>query len=180
MSVIKVILDFLMRLFGRRQRLPYPEEPPDYGRLLADVDTLDAIMDWLMAYDVPVEWWDYWRDRGVIITVTKDISYAAGVWEENGVRHMNVRPEWLTPGVIAHEEAHVSYALLTKSLTAEFEVTFYEAKEKDSLVKLVFDLHPWRDDWGDEEIEGHADIYRYLGNKMPSNLKRFYPRLFDV
>jgi len=28
------------------------------------------------------------------------------------------------------------------------------------------------------DIEGHAEVYRYIGEKMPEQLKRYYPMLF--
>ena len=29
------------------------------------------------------------------------------------------------------------------------------------------------------DIEGHAEVYRYIGQQMPEQLKQYYPRLFE-
>jgi hypothetical protein len=154
--------------------LPYPEEPPDQSRTVDNTD-LDAVLDeWEIKYKVPESNRDYWKTR-IAIKMDDTLPYPAGTYERDGVRHLNVRPPWANPGVIAHEQAHNSYALLTEAEKAEFSKVYGPLKTKDPLIVLLYS----KNTYGlTSDIEGHAEVYRYLGDQMPEKLKRFYPKLF--
>ncbi len=165
---------WLNGLFKKQLVLPYPEEKPDYSQTIDNVNVQSVIGKWLVSYFVPEEYWSYWRTK-IDIKIVTDISYPAGVWEENEIRHMNARPEWLNPGVIAHEQAHNSLALLPDVEKADLGHNLSVVKEFDPLVKLLFKTNTYG---LTSDVECHAEIYRYLGDKMPEVLKRYYPRLF--
>lgn len=154
--------------------IPHPEEPPDYSRTIENTD-LDAVLDeWELNYDVPVGEREYWKTK-IEIKLDATIPYPAGTYELNGIRHLTIRPEWVNPGVIAHEQAHNSYALLTSEQKTEFATTYAPIKTSDPLVVFLFH----ENSYGlTNDIEGHAEIYRYLGAEMPGVLKKYYPKLF--
>jgi len=154
--------------------LPHPEEQPDYSRNLENTSFTDVLNKWFEVYNVPEQYREFWQDK-IAVTVTVDISYPAGTWDEDGKRHLAVRPEWLNPGVIAHEQAHNSYALLTDGQKTEFSVVYNPLKDTDTLIKLLYS----QNQYGlSGDVEGHAEVYRYLAEQMPEQLKQYYPKLF--
>ena len=95
--------------------------------------------------------------------------YAVGVF-----RYLDVEPQWLNPGVIAHEQAHNAYALLTDQQKEDFAALYTPFITTDPLIKYLYS----RNSYGlTSVIEGHAEIYRYLWDQIPEELKQFYPRL---
>jgi hypothetical protein len=154
--------------------LPHPEEKPDYSQTVENTP-FDAIQDkWFEVYNVPIQYRPYWRDK-IVAKITNNIAYPAGTWEQNGVRHLSVKPEWLNPGVIAHEQAHNSYALLTAEQKKEFSRLYNRLKNSDPLINLLYSINPYG---LTSDIEGHAEVYRYIGERMPQELKIYYPMLF--
>lgn len=154
--------------------LPHPEEKPDYSQTIENTSFADMQDKWFEVYNVPLQYRQYWRDK-IIANVTNSIAYPAGTWEQNGLRHLSVKPEWLNPGVIAHEQAHNSYALLTAEQKKEFSRVYNLLKNTDPLIKLLYSKNPYG---LTNDIEGHAEVYRYIGEKMPRELKIYYPMLF--
>ena len=154
--------------------IPYPEEKPDYTKTLENTDIASVLTEWLIKYRVLPQFWDYWRTEGVWISLTNEISYAAGVYELDGKRYMNIRPEWLNPGVIAHEQAHNSFSLLSDNQKLEFGFAYTLVKNTDPLIKLLYKTNAYG---LTSDVEGHAEIYRYLADKMPEVLKQYYPKL---
>jgi hypothetical protein len=88
---------------------------------------------------------------------------------------MVIKPKWLNPGVIAHEQAHNSYALLTPAQKASFSTVYTPLKNTDPLIKLLYSKNAYG---LTNDIEGHAEVYRYLGRQMPQQLVPYYPQLF--
>ncbi len=88
---------------------------------------------------------------------------------------MAIQPKWLNPGVIAHEAAHYCYDLLSTSQIADFSTIYRALKDSDPLIRLLYS----RNTYGlTNDIEGHAEVYRYIGQQMPIQLKPYYPKLF--
>ena len=154
--------------------VPHPEETPDYSRTIQNTD-LDAVLDeWEIKYNVPVGDREYWKTK-IEIKLDATLPYPAATYDLNGIRHLTIKPEWVNPGVIAHEQAHNSYALLTSEQKADFSTTYTPIKTSDPLVVVLFS----KNSYGlTNDIEGHAEIYRYLGADMPEVLKKYYPKLF--
>ena len=153
--------------------LPHPEESIDLTQTVDNVDVGKVLDKWIEIYQVPTKYRDYWKTK-IDIRVDTGISYPAGTWEADGIRHLVIRPEWLNPGVIAHEQAHNSYALLTDSEKAIFSGIYTPLKTADPLIKLLYS----KNQYGlSNDVEGHAEIYRYIGKQMPDSLKQFYPKL---
>ncbi len=157
-----------------KQKLPYPEEPPNYIQTVDNISIENTIQNWLIDYFVPKDFWNFWMNK-IDIIVDPTISYPAGVWEEAGIRYMEIKPEYLNSGVIAHEQAHNSYALLSDGEKNKFREDYHIEKERNKLIKFLYSINTYG---LTSDIEGHAEIYRYLGYKMPEVLKIYYPKLF--
>ena len=154
--------------------IPHPEETPDSSRTVNNTD-LDAALDkWEIDYNVPEAYRGYWKTK-IVISLDENLPYPAATYELNGVRHLTIRPEWVNSGVIAHEQAHNSYALLTDLEKSHFSTTYTPLKTTDPLVVYLYSINSYG---LTNDIEGHAEVYRYLGDEMPEVLKKYYPKLF--
>jgi hypothetical protein len=164
--------------------LPHPEEPMNPSATLANTDVTAIITKWLLDWEVPAQYWEYWKSAidmqvyeiypASIIAMGLNQEIPSATWEADGKRHMVIKPKWLNPGVIAHEQAHNSYALLTPSEKAAFSAVYTPLKNTYPLIKLLYS----KNTYGlNNDIEGHAEVYRYIGQQMPTQLKPYYPRL---
>jgi len=166
-------------------RLPHPEEPMNPSATLANTDYNTIMTKWLQDWGVPVQHWNYWRtsiDMQVhdiyppsLIAMGLTQQVPAAAWEANGKRHLAIKPGWLNPGVIAHEQAHNSYALLTPAQKTEFSAVYTPLKNTDPYIRLLYSINTYG---LSTDVEGHAEVYRYIGHQMPVQLKQFYPKLF--
>ena len=165
--------------------VPHPEEPMNPLATLANTDIEKIIAKWLSDWSVPEQNWEYWKtaiDIQVYNSYPPSLTSMgvkqdtpAATWEAGGKRHLAIKPQWLNPGVIAHEQAHNSYTLLTPSQRENFSAVYTPLIETDYLIKLLYA----KNTYGlSNDIEGHAEVYRYIGQQMPAQLKIFYPRLF--
>ena len=158
--------------------IPYPEEPENSAQTLENTDVNEAVNRWMTERAVPETHRDFWRTK-IEITLDPDYPYPAGVWESSdGIRHLTIRPSYVNSGVIAHEQAHSSYALLSSKQKKDFKKAYDRLKATDPLIVSLF----VRNDYGlrNGPIEGHAEFYRYLGEQMPGELVQYYPNLFEV
>jgi hypothetical protein len=158
----------------KRLAIPHPEEAPDYSKTVENTDLVSALNRWEIDYGVPESYRDYWKTK-IIITLDVNLSYPAGTYEADGVRHLTIRPEWVNSGIIAHEQAHNSYALLTAEQKVEFSTSYTAVKTTEPLIVLLYSVNRYG---LTSDIEGHAEVYRYLGGQMPEALKKYYPKLF--
>jgi hypothetical protein len=184
--MFKLILQFIFNLFKKPLQLPHPEERENKTQTVANTDKGTVFENWLEEWGVPYKYWQYWESQ-IKLTVydtwpaeclalgIKE-NTPAYVVEINGIRQLNVLASWLNPGVIAHEQAHNSYALLSADGKADFEMVWKSGIHNyDPLVALLMKKTQY---WKTSVVEAHADVYRYLGQSMPENLKGFYPKLF--
>jgi hypothetical protein len=153
--------------------LPHPEEKENPDQTLDNVDVDKVLSKWMIDWEVPARNCYYW-DGMVEVHLDPSLNFPAGAYEYQGKRHIVAKPSWFNPGVVAHEQAHNIYALLTEGEKVAW-VTEFNIAKGNKLVKYMFSLHGYGKD---NPVEGHADIYRYLGQSMPEQLKYFYPRLF--
>jgi len=151
--------------------IPHPEEEIIPLATIEATDINQVFNDWLEDWQVNPMAFPFWLT--VNIEVSNKYLFPAGTMAET--KQMWIRPEWANPGVIAHEMAHISYSLLSQEDKSKFPVAFLEALETDDLLQLVYSTKPYM---RFDDIETHADCYRYLGQQMPKSLKRFYPYLF--
>ena len=173
-SKIKSLLGFKPTTVRDTLTIPHPEETPDSSRTVSNTD-LDAALDkWEIDYNVPEVFRDYWKTK-IVISLDENLPYPAATYELNGVRHLTIRPEWVNSGVIAHEQAHNSYALLTNEERANFSTTYTPLKTKNPLIVYLYSINSYG---LTNDIDGHAELYRYLGEEMPEVLKQYYPKLF--
>jgi hypothetical protein len=160
--------------FKKKPVIPHPEEPPNYNQTIENTSVRGILTDWTIAYDIPLEFHPYWF-TAIDINVTVGIFYPAGTWEDSdGKRHLDIRPEYLNPGVLAHEFAHCSYGLLTTVQKLEFAAIYTVLKHTDKMIKYLYSINTYG---LSNDIEAHAEIYRY--GVVPGPLKKFYPRLLQ-
>jgi len=158
--------------------LPHPEERENLSQTMTNVNIDDVFQVWYENYNVPIVSRSYFRNT-VVVELNDTIQYPAGTWEAAGIRHLQVRPEWCNAGVLAHEEAHCSYALLTEHQKVSFE-TVYNNAQSDPYIVLLHTVNTYMNqtDGLGRHVEGHAELYRYIGlEKLPETLKQFYPKL---
>jgi hypothetical protein len=156
--------------------IPYPEEPENPAQTMENTDVDEAVTRWMNERGVPQVHRAFWRTK-IEITLDPEYPYPAGVWESSdGIRHLTIRPSFVNTGVIAHEQAHSSYALLSGKQKKDFKQTYDRLKVIDPLILSLFAVN----DYGlrNGPIEGHAEFYRYLGEQMPGELMQYYPKLF--
>jgi hypothetical protein len=155
--------------------LPHPEEPPDLTRTMENTTQRDVegtLYEWVHLWDT-VARPDYYLCF-TKINLTPAIPAPAQSYDlGNGIRGIDILPQWLNSGVLAHEMAHGSYALLTEKEKASWPVDFARF-QKDPLIKLLIQQHPYA---LASAVEAHAEVYRYLGRQMPQDLQGYYPRL---
>ena len=155
-------------------KLPHPEEPMNPMATVENID-VDAVLNkWLTDWNVPLEYWDYWKHQ-IVITIDPMFPYPAGTWEQDGLRYLTAQPAYFNPGVIAHEQAHNSYALLTDEQKKQWANVYEDVKENNAMIKYLFSINSYG---LTNEIEGHAEIGRFIGQFMPDEIKHFYPKLF--
>ena len=147
--------------------LPYPEEPPDFNLSYTREQLLQKFF---VKYFISEAHWDFWKT--VTIVIDKTITYPAGMVSET--KTLLIRPEYTNPGVLAHEFSHLSYAQLNETQKAYFPQDYVTTMQKDGLLRLLYSQKP---EMNKSIIETHAEIFRYLGIKMPEALKKYYPRL---
>jgi len=150
----------------------HPEEKPNYYTTLLNYNLDKVFNDWYVNYNVPLAYRDYWRGN-VEIEVTESLprNIPAQTWGIEEKRHIRVRPEYLNAGILAHEIAHSSYALLTITDRANFIIDLQSLKT--GIIKYLASKKNFTKG---NEVEGHAELYRFLD--VPESLRRYYPRLY--
>lgn len=164
--------------------IPFPEEAPDFTRTVENTCVADVVDQWMIKHEVPQENWELWRTAIDIQVYDQypDSLMAWGIsqdwpsftWESDGKRHMAIKSAWLNVGVIAHEQAHNAWALLTETQQSQFAQIYESLKDTDPYIKL---LRSVKEATMYNIVEIYAELYRYLGRKMPIELQRFYLRL---
>ncbi|MDD5700437.1 MAG: hypothetical protein PHU23_00180 [Dehalococcoidales bacterium] len=159
--------------------LPHPEEPKDDSQTVENVDVDVICTKWLTNWDVPADQRDFWKNK-IRITLHETyfvggIEVPAGTYDCEVGRCMDIEAKWLNPGVIAHEQAHNSYSFLSDAKKAEFSTVYSAVKNTDPMIMLMREKHSYADT---NDVEAHAEVYRYIGQEMPAELKEFYPKLF--
>jgi hypothetical protein len=181
----KITYRSVMASSGQRTTLPHPEEPSNPSATLANTNLTVTTNKWLLDWGVPTQYWDYWKNAidiqvyeiypASVMAMGISQDTPAVTWDAGGKRHLAIKPGWLNAGVIAHEQAHNSYALLTPPQKVAFSAVYTPLKATDPLIKLLY----LKNTYGlTNDVEGHAEVYRYIGQQMPTQLKQYYPLLF--
>jgi hypothetical protein len=160
------------------RRIPHPEEKRNAGATSDNIVFPAIFAMWLEDWDVPPQYRGFWNSlpiRLVLNLTYMGIPYPALTWPDR----TEIDPTWCNPGVIAHESAHVSWSLLVDDMKEAFSEAYRVTVTNDKLLHKLFTEKPhMQDEFGkDNNIEGHADCYRYLGQKMPLILRPYYPKL---
>ena len=156
---------FLLSLFKPKLVLPHPQEPINKQPV---TDYEKCIDDWLTRWAVPPEYWSFWLSRPVIITT--DVPCAQTTQDLT-----SFNPYWLSPGIVAHEFCHISYGLLSEVGKSNFSIESSAFMKTDPLIKLLFKTNAYG---LTNDAERHAEIGRYIGDRMPESLKIYYPRMY--
>lgn len=152
-------------------RLPHPEERMDRSRSMENVSIRDVIGAWLQTWNVPQQYHKFWLEE---CDIKLSLKYRAPAATIAQTREIFVRPEWANPGIIAHEACHIVWQFLTVTQRESFHPRVFDALKHDYLIRLAWQTKRYMQT---NNVEAHADIYRYLGDRMPENLKSYYPRL---
>ena len=173
LRLLSMIAHFLGTLFGSKPApaptLPYPEEAADPAQTIENVDKAKLVNAWMQSYSVPTEFRGFWADLNLLISY----RYAVPGATDSATKTIWLRPKWANPGVLAHEAAHISYWHLPEHDKTAFAAAFAEVRNHPS-IELIRQNNGYLDT---SPIEGHADVYRYLGKAMPKALLGFYPYL---
>ncbi len=172
-------LSWLKKLFHKEQsvppvpkpQIPHPEEARNPEATKQNT-SLQAVIDtWLYQWAVPFEYYSFWRSVDYVLV--NGLSVPAATYSES--KRMEINPQWANPGVLAHENAHISYSFLTEQEKADFRTVFNEeVLVRDSLVQLLYSQNQYMKT---SVVECHAECYRFLGFSLPFGLKQFYPKL---
>lgn len=156
--------------------IPHPEEPPNDRQTMDTIDIDGAIEKWMDDYGVPAEHRDFWKTK-IAIKLDSDLRYPAAAQDYRGGRLVTIRPEFVNSGVIAHEQAHNSYALLSGRDKKAFSKEYSALKGTDPLIVKLYEVNGYG---LTNDVEGHAELYRYLNEYMPRVLKKYYPGLITA
>jgi hypothetical protein len=150
--------------------LPHPEEPANISATISNVDLPYVMHDWLFTWAVPEDSWLFWTTF-IHLYLDNTVPFA----QTNAqLAQIFFNPIWCNKGTLAHEVAHVVWSkLLVSNEKSAFILDLARAKE-EPIVKDLFSRNPYG---LTSNVEAHAEIYRYLGDKMPDYLKKYYPRL---
>lgn len=151
-------------------QLPYPQEPQDTSKTIDNVNISALVNSWLNKYHVPAQHWSFWQNFHIILSTTIDTPAATSTQK----KEMYLKPDWANEGVVAHELAHESYALLGCIKKIMFKIKFNKYRTKDPFIVLLHSLNTYMDT---NTVEAHAEIYRYIGEKIPAELQQYYPKL---
>lgn len=155
--------------------IPHPENYADGDNI---DESVEAISGWLKHWSVPAKYHTFWW--GVTRVVVENYKYPASITDLNpnttGDEVFTLNPWWDTEGVCAHElGGHINWFYLTKAEREEFK------EVSDALMKtspLLQKLFAWNGYGLTSTVERHAEIYRYIGQYMHPDLKKFYPKCF--
>jgi hypothetical protein len=153
--------------------MPHPREEVNYKQTtLTEQEIFEITRKWLIDWQVPASFLHSWYSRPVKLSDSSVLGdYPA--WMDNGT--LVVKPEWLSPGLMAHEWAHYSWSQLSEGQRMCFQNAFIPLKDTNRWIKLLYKLYPYN---LGTYIEIHAEVYRYIGQTMPESLKKYYPGLF--
>lgn len=143
----------------------------DQSMTMESVRIAEVIENWLRTWKVPQRYHSFWLEE---CDIKLSLKYRAPAATIAQTREIFVRPEWANPGIIAHEVCHIVWQFLSDSQRESFQKDLTDALKHDYLIRLAWQTKPYMQT---NKIEAHADIYRYLGDRMPEALKSYYPKL---
>ena len=165
--------------------LLHPEEPQNLNQTVANTSKDTILQEWFTGWSVPtlsqsyftnaidIQIFDSWSPEQIqqfgISASTPAFTF------QDTVRHLYSLASWLNPGVVAHEQGHNSYALLTDAQKTQFTTLFDSLKQTDAKLIYLWSVNSYG---LTNDVEGHAETYRYWGSEMPDSLKIYYPKLF--
>ncbi len=149
--------------------LPHPEESQNLTATKGNTDLQSIVENWLDSWGVTDK--EFWRSQ-VSRELIDGLAFPALTYSE--IKLTQINPQWANPGVVAHESAHISYSFLSETEKAEFKTTLEENLKTSPLMKLLSEKNSYMNT---NVVEAHAECYRFIGEKLPEIMKKFYPRL---
>ena len=165
--------------------IPYPEESPDLNATTLNTSVPQTLDRLFSSRNTQFELRAFWFSitYELVDNLHVEIDYgsyvlsvkvAAAAYSE--LLLVKVDPHYCNPGVLGHENAHIEFYFLSDELVAEWPDRLEEAVQLDPLLSYLWNL-PERSYMRSDIIEAHADVYRFLGDKVPLSLWKFYPHL---
>lgn len=161
------------KLFKKKLKIPYPEEKIDLSKNESNTD-VQATFEHFLSNRIPKQYRDEWRHRITLILNDNYYYPAATVNDGLGNAIITIQSAFTNDGVYAHEIAHIVWQDLTSIQKQNFASMHDALKDSNELMKLLYSENPYG---LTNHVEGHAEIFRYLGEYMPEGLKQYYPRL---
>lgn len=151
--------------------LPHTREadPVNEWATVANINLYAVMTDWFIRWKVPAASHDYFR--AINITLDDKIQYPAYALGNKLI----IQPKFANAGVLSHEMSHIIYAQLTPAQKHTFAIEYKALLSTDPLMILLDEKESYINT---SDIEAHAEIYRFLGEKMPSTLQKYYPKFF--
>lgn len=187
MRLINWLLSLIHWNRSKPLELPHPEEPINPCQTAAGMVTAAAFLDWAYNWEMPAEshiyLWDHMCIKlydawpNTILEDHKNLQPNTPAFSLifDSKMYLHCLAAWYNPGVIAHEVAHFSWSLLSDAERLDFENLYTPLIKTDPYIKLLYSQNIYG---LSSTIEGHAEVYRYIGQKMPAVLKKYYPKLF--
>ncbi len=143
-EVIKELIGIILEMLGKKSlppvvpptiplTLPHPEEAPS-----TTARTIDGIkLEWLALWEVPDKNIDFWNTVKIEVTSAVAVADTISEW-----KYIRINPQWINPGVLAHEAAHISYSLLPEQRKQDF-ILAYDSVIGAPLLFLLREQKPY-------------------------------------
>lgn len=179
---LKTLLD-LFRPKVITPQLPHPEEPVNPSQTVANTSVDGVITEWLISYRVPTEYHSFWRTQVEVFLYDEwppellsqfGFSNPCG-WATvvDGKRQIYSLARWFNPGVVAHEIGHQAFFTLPEDTQKAFRCDYNKSLTTNKSLQLFATQR-----FPPNDTELHAEVYRFLGETIPMELREYYPRLF--
>ncbi len=181
----------LLNYFSRKRLyIPHLEELPDQNRTVANTSPELARQLWFKGWGVSYGNRKIWRKykielvdnlharvQGVLLPAAACMYTQANLLQiDSGYG--------ACAGIVAHEFGHEGYSWMTEKAKLAFARALDSELKTDRLLEYVYSQKSYmhnRSDINDPTPnykEAYADTYRWMGSKMPKNLRQFYEWFF--
>jgi hypothetical protein len=149
--------------------IPHPEEPMNPDATIQSVSVDMVRQSWYLQWQVPESSYPFFD----AIKIKMDPTIAFPAWTCGN--EITCQPAFCNPGVLAHEMAHVIWFTMTDNQKADFQTAYNAILATDPMMTLLDSQNSYMNT---AIVEAHAEVYRYLGERMTDSLKKYYPKLF--
>jgi hypothetical protein len=165
--------------------LPHPVEMPNYSAIACEINIQDTLTKVFKLWHIPEDKQSWWRNEvhyvakdNLTLTyggVTRYVPACCYYWEKPPRIEIDATYAEC-PGTVVHEVLHIDwFVYMTKEERTLFEVILDDLLDKDP---ELLNLDKQNDYMNTSIVEAYPEVGRYLGDKMPEQLKPFYKHLF--